>query len=395
MNENGKQDYQEFLKQKQLVFKSTGKEISRDDIHPMLFEFQRDLVVWSARKGRAAIFADTGLGKTFMSLEWGRLMGGRGLILAPLSVARQTVREGKKINVDVHYTRSGDDLVDGINITNYEMIDHFDASDFEWVVLDESSILKAFNGKTRRMLTEKFKDTKYKLCCSATPAPNDIIEIGRHSEFLGILTNGSMLSSFFVHEKSPEFHGSNYRLKGHAEKAFWKWMASWSMSIRLPSDLGYSDEGYNLPPLTITPHYIKVDYVPEGQLFFTHLDGIKGRSEVRKSTFKERCGKAATMVNASDEQWLVWCGLNDESTLLAKLITGAVEVKGSHSPEEKAERLEAFQDGATRVLVTKPKIAAFGMNFQNCANMAFVGIDDSYEKYYQAIRRCYRFGHHL
>lgn len=391
-NGNGHDDYHAFLKQKQLVFRSTGKECKPEDANPKLFPFQRDLVMWSVRKGRAAIFADTGLGKTFMQLEWARLMGERTLILAPLSVARQTVNEGKKIGVDVHYTRSGDDIVDGINITNYEMIDHFNPEDFGAVVLDESSILKSFNGKTRRELTAKFAKTLYKLCCTATPAPNDIIEIGRHSEFLGIMTNGGMLSSFFVHEKSPEYHGTNYRIKGHAEKAFYRWMASWSMSIRKPSDLGYSDDDFILPPLNIAARYIKVNYVPEGQFFFTHLSGIQDRAEVRRGTIEERVTIAAELVNADDEQWIVWCGMNEESTLLHKQIVGSVEVVGSDSPEDKAAALEAFQDGQYRVLVTKPSIAGFGMNFQNAHKMVFVGIDDSYEKYYQAIRRCYRFG---
>lgn len=384
--------YEQFLLEKNLLAKPKGKEDDLTLVHESLFPFQRDLVSWAMRKGRAAIFLDTGLGKTRIQLTWAQLMGERTLILAPLSVARQTAREGQAIGVDVHYTRSSDDLTPGINITNYEMVQHFNAEDFGAVVLDESSILKSFNGKTRRMLTEKFAATPYKLCCTATPAPNDVIEIGRHSEFLGIMTNGAMLSSFFVHEKSPEFHGTNYRLKGHAREAFWRWMASWSISMRLPSDLGYDDDGYILPPLTIEPVYVTTDYVPEGQLFFTELKGVQDRAKVRRETTVERVGRAAALVNKMPDQWIVWTGTNQESEQMTRAITDAVEVVGSDTPEQKAAALEAFQDGKYRVLVTKPSIAGFGMNFQNAHQQVFVGIGDSYEQYYQAIRRSYRFG---
>jgi superfamily II DNA or RNA helicase len=386
MSGNGNQDYQEFLKQKQLVFRSTGKEIRRDDIHPMLFEFQRDLVVWSARKGRAAIFADTGLGKTFMSLEWARLIGGRGLILAPLSVARQTTREGKKINVEVHYTRSGDNLVDGINITNYEMIDHFNADDFEWVVLDESSILKSIDGKTRTKLTEKFINTPYKLACTATPAPNDIQEIANHAEFLSIMSRAEMLAAFFVHDDE------GWRLKGHARDSFFKWMASWGMSVKKPSNLGYSDDGFELPPLNVEVEFLESNYRPDDKLFFDGLKGIEDRSKVRKATIGPKCDYIAALVNASDEQWIIWHGLNNEGRELLKRIPDAVLVEGSQSIDKKTQALEDFQDGKIRVLISKVKIAGFGMNFQNSRNAAFCGLNDSYEGYYQAVRRQYRFG---
>lgn len=382
-------NYHEFLKTKQIKYKATGLEIEPGMIHSLLFPFQRDLTQWAIRKGRGAIFADTGLGKTFMQLEWARLIGKKTLIVAPLSVARQTVREAKKIDVQVHYVREqsqADALPGNLFITNYEMVKKFKPIKWGAIVLDESSILKSLDGKTRRLLTDMFGDTTFKLCCTATPAPNDIAEIANHSEFLGIMTRADMLSSFFVHDDQ------GWRLRGHAEEAFYRWMASWGMSIRKPSDLGYDDDGFILPPLNIEPCIVKTDYRPDDQLFFTGLSGIRERSKIRKMTLNDRIGELTEMVNASKEQWIVWCGLNAESTAATNAIEDAIEVKGSDSLEYKIETLEAFQEGTIRVLVTKPKIAGFGMNFQNCHNMAFFGLNDSWEMYYQAIRRCYRFG---
>jgi len=374
-------NYQEFLATKAIVFKPSGQQVTQSQVHPKLFDFQKDLVAWAARKGRAAIFADTGLGKTFMQLEWARLIGEKTLVIAPLSVARQTVREGQKIDLQVHYTRSGNDTTEGLNITNYEMIDHFDAADFGAVVLDESSILKSLTGKTRQKLIDQFSQVPYRLCCTATPAPNDIAEIANHAEFLGIMRRVDMLASFFVHDDN------GWRLKGHAEQPFFRWMASWGMSIRKPSDLGYDDDGFILPALNIMPRFVKTDYAPEGQLFFTGLRGIQNRSEVRKATLDERVTEAARLVNSNDEQWIVWCGLNDEQDSVAALIPDCVSVYGSMSLDAKIEAIEAFQDEQHRVLVTKASIAGFGMNFQHSHNMAFVGLSDSWEAYYQAIRR--------
>lgn len=379
-------DYQTFLEQKRIIAPTAGRDIPLDAVHPALFPFQRDLVRWAVRKGRAALFADTGLGKTRMQVEWARLIGGRTLIAAPLSVARQTVREAEKIGVTVRYVRNPADVTDGISITNYELIDRFDASVFDAVVLDESSILKALDGTTRQRLTEMFAETPYRLACTATPAPNDIAEIANHAEFLGVMRRVEMLASFFIHDDA------GWRLKRHAETAFYRWMASWAMSVRRPSDLGYSDDGYALPPLTVSPLWVESDYVPEGQMFFTALKGIQGRTAVRKGTLDQRVAAAAALVNADDQPWIVWCGLNDESDALAAAIPGAVVVEGAMAPDEKAARIEAFQDAQHRVLITKPKIAGFGMNFQHCARMVFVGLSDSFEAYYQCIRRCYRFG---
>lgn len=379
-------DYQTFLAQKRIIAPTAGRDIPLDAVHPALFPFQRDLVRWAVCKGRAALFADTGLGKTRMQVEWARLIGGRTLIAAPLSVARQTVREAEKIGVTVRYVRNPADVTNGISITNYELIDRFDASVFDAVVLDESSILKALDGTTRQRLTEMFAETPYRLACTATPAPNDIAEIANHAEFLGVMRRVEMLASFFIHDDA------GWRLKRHAETAFYRWMASWAMSVRRPSDLGYSDDGYALPPLTVSPLWVESDYVPEGQMFFTALKGIQGRTAVRKGTLDQRAAAAAALVNTDDQPWIVWCGLNDESDALAAAIPDAVVVEGAMAPDEKAARLEAFQDGQHRVLITKPKIAGFGMNFQHCARMVFVGLSDSFEAYYQCIRRCYRFG---
>jgi DNA modification methylase/superfamily II DNA or RNA helicase len=379
-------NYLEFIEGKGISARALGIEIADSDIHPILFEWQRLIVRWAARKGRAAIFADTGLGKTFMQLEWARLIHERTLIVAPLSVARQTVREGGKIGVDVSYCRSQSDVSDGISITNYEMIEHFDAEAFGAVVLDESSILKSLDGKTRKKLIEMFGKTPYRLCCTATPAPNDQSEIGNHAEFLGIMTMSEMLAAFFVHDEME------WRLKGHARQSFYKWMASWGMSVRKPSDIGFDDDGYNLPPLRISPAFTKTEYVPDGQLFFMGLKGIEGRSEARKATVGDRVEVAARIANDAMGQVIVWCGLNTESSKVHSLIADSVELVGSDEPEYKAKIIEEFQDGRHRVLVTKPKIAGMGMNFQNAHQMIFLGLSDSFEAYYQCIRRCYRFG---
>jgi len=378
-------NYQKFLESKILLHKSAGIEILDSDVHSILFPFQRDLTKWAVRKGRAAIFADTGLGKTLMQLEWARLIGKDTLIIAPLTVARQTVKEGRKLGLNVTYVRSEDELNGKLNITNYEMVEKFDPGLFGAVVLDESSILKSLTGKTRQKVTEMFAQTPYKLCCTATPAPNDIAEIANHSEFLGIMTRVDMMAAFFVHDDK------GWRLKGHAVEPFYRWMASWGMSVKKPSDLGYDDDGFVLPPLEIKPIFVESNYCPPGQLFFTGLRGIQDRLAVRRETIDARAGTVADLINGCNEQWIVWCGLNDESKRVSGLISDSIEVSGSDDIETKIKAIEGFQDGKYRVLVTKPKIAGFGMNFQNSHKMAFMGLSDSWESYYQCIRRQYRF----
>lgn len=380
-------NYQDFLSHKQILAARTGVITSPDAVCSHLFPFQRDLVVWACRNGRAAIFADTGLGKTFMQLEWARLMGEKTLIIAPLTVAQQTINEGKKINLNVSYSRDGT-LSNQITITNYEMIGKFNPSEFGAVVLDESSILKALTGKTRQKLTKMFANTKYKLCCTATPSPNDFAEIGNHSEFLGVMMMSDMLATFFVHDDN------GWRLRGYAQDAFYKWLSSWGMSCRKPSDLGYDDDGFVLPELSITPYWVKMKDKPSGTLFFDGLKGIHHRSKIRRQTTPDRLAAVAEIVKTLNNgcQWLCWCGLNIESSQLSKLIPNAVEIKGADSPNYKTETLGLFQAGQIRTLITKPKIAGFGMNLQNCHNMIFVGLSDSWEMYYQCIRRCWRFG---
>jgi hypothetical protein len=378
--------YAEFLAAKQSRISPRGPDITADEIHPVLYDWQAQGVAWAVRTGRAALFWDCGLGKTFAQLEWARLSGDRSLILAPLSVARQTVREGAKIDADVRYVRDGTDATGpGIWITNYEMADRFDPATFDAVVLDESSILKNVDGKTRRRLTEQLAYVPRRLACTATPAPNDVAELTNHAEFLGVMRRAEMLAAYFVNDEK------NWRLKGHAVEPMFRWMASWAMALTRPSDLGYPDDGWDLPPLRIIPEIVAAPVEADGQLFATDLGGVGGRAKVRRQTMDMRINRAAELAS-EPEQWIVWCGLNDEAATVTRLIDGAVNVEGTWTPDAKAEALEGFQDGDIRVLVTKPSIAGFGMNFQNANRMMFLGLNDSYEAYYQAIRRCWRFG---
>ncbi|MCA9878487.1 MAG: hypothetical protein KC442_11915 [Thermomicrobiales bacterium] len=381
-------DYRMFLAGKAQLAPSVGVDLPVDALHPHLFPWQRDVVRWALRKGRCAIFANTGLGKTLMQLVWAQHAAERALILAPLAVARQTVREGERWGIPVTYARDQAAApATGITITNYEMSDHFDADAFGAVVLDESSILKAHDGKTRARLIAQFHEIPLRLCCTATPAPNDIAELANHAEFLGVASRVEMLATFFVHDDE------GWRLKGHAKQGFYRWLASWGISLTKPSDIGYSDEGYDLPPLTIEPVVIPVDYTPSDQLFFTTLKGITDRTKVRKATIDERVRAAEELVRAEpDEPWLIWVGLNDEGHAITELIPDAVEVEGSQSVETKTRSLLGFSDGDIRVLVSKVSLSGFGMNWQHCRRMVFVGLGDSYEQYFQAIRRCWRFG---
>jgi DNA modification methylase len=402
-------DYKEFLESKVKRILPLGKEIKSKLINPKLFEFQKDIVLWALKMGRCAVFADTGLGKTFIQLEWARLIGKTVLIFAPLSVARQTIREGKKIQADVKYIRNADDLIKGINITNYENIDNFKdiANRLDAVVLDESSILKAIDGQTRRKLIKYFVKVPYRLCCTATPAPNDYTELGNHAEFLGICLTAEMLSMYFVNAnktservlsdgtvlrtKHSNKNGTQWRLRYHAQKDYFRWLSSWAMAIRKPSDLNYDDDGFKLPNLNIIPIITDAEYKPEDELFFTGLKGLKQRAQVREQTAGKKLLKIKELVS-NNEQWLIWCGLDKESKLAKQNIEDAVEVKGADEPEHKAKSFEDFQDKKIRVMITKPKIGGFGMNFQQCNNMIFFGLNDSWESFYQCIRRCYRFG---
>lgn len=382
------ENYIDFVSKKsQRSINNESIRVSADDLNHQLYDFQRDIVRWALAKGRAAIFADCGLGKTPMQLEWAQKVyeykGGYVLILAPLTVSTQTVQEGYKFGKSVTLCESAADLRPGINITNYEKLDKFLGCTFSGVVLDESSILKSFTGKVRNQIIDRFSNTPFRLACTATPAPNDFMELGNHAEFLGIMSYSEMLAMFFVHDGGQT---SKWRLKGHAESVFWKWMGSWAVVMNTPTDLGYDVPGYDLPELRI--HEI----IADGAEPVTESLTLMQRRQARRDTLEQRCNAAAELVNDSDEQWLVWCDLNAESKMLSESIEGAAEVKGSDNSKLKADRMMGFTIGTEKCLVTKPSIAGFGMNWQQCSKMIFVGLSDSYEQYYQAVRRCWRFG---
>jgi DNA modification methylase len=378
--------YTEFLAAKARTDTPTG--VTPPELNPRLFPFQRDIVTWALRRGRAAIFADCGLGKTFMQLEWARHVPGRVLILAPLAVASQTVAEGARFGIDAAYTRK-QSTYPGITVTNYEMLEHFDPDEFTGIVLDESSILKAYDGKTRTAIIDAFRDTPFRLACTATPAPNDYMELGNHAEFLGTMSRSEMLSMFFVHDGGST---QDWRIKGHAEQDFWRWMASWAVMVRKPSDLGDSDVGFDLPPCEVTEHRVHVSAPTQGALFAMDAVTLHERLDARRGSIDDRVAKTAELVNASRDPWVIWCNLNAESDALANSIPDAVEIRGSDTIPEKEAALAAFASGAARVIVTKPTITGFGLNWQHCAHVAFVGLSDSWEQYYQAVRRCWRFG---
>ena len=388
--------YAEFLQSKQRKVVSSGFEKPRENMNQYMFGWQKDIVCWALKKGRAALFEDCGLGKTLQQLEWAQSVCNYTerpvLIVAPLAVAEQTRHEGEKFGYRVSVCRTQNDVLGGINITNYEMLSHFDASKFTGVVLDESSILKNFTSKTRTQIIEMFHDTPYKLSCTATPSPNDYMELGNQAEFLGVMSRTEMLATYFIHDGS---NTSKWRLKGHAEDRFWSWVAEWAVVLTSPADLGYSGEGYNLPQLNTVEHLVEPGTkAMDGNLtlFTKTAQTLSERREARRNSLDERCEEAAEIVKTDAGQWIVWCDLNDESSKLKSLIPGAVEIRGSDTPQDKADRLRGFTDGSIRVLVTKPSIAGFGLNWQGCHNMIFVGLSDSYEMMYQAIRRCYRFG---
>lgn len=380
-------NYAEFLKSKRFVLENSGVDIDKSELNSMLYEFQKDIVRWALKKGKACVFADCGLGKTLMQLSWAyqvhKHTGGMILILAPLAVAEQTRREAEKFGYEAKVVERQEECIAGINITNYEKLDRFVANKFVGVVLDESSILKSYSGKVRTAIIQNFHNVLYKLACTATPAPNDYMEIGNHSEFCGVMTRAEMLSMFFVHDGGQT---SKWRLKGHAEDVFWQWLAAFSVFVDNPKNIGYEVAGYDLSKLNIT------EIVVDGKEPIKDTLTLSERRQARKDSLEMRCQKAADLVNSSEEQWLVWCDLNDESAKLHDLIGESVEVKGSDKPEHKSGAMIGFSEGKIKALVTKPSIAGFGMNWQNCHNMIFTGLSDSYEQYYQAVRRCWRFG---
>lgn len=380
-------EYNEFLKNKRFVLESSGFDIDKSELNPMLYEFQKDIVRWALKKGKACIFADCGLGKTAMQLSWSyqvhKHTNGKILILAPLAVADQTKRESEKFGYSAKVVEKQDDCISGINITNYEKLDRFVANEFVGVVLDESSILKSYSGKFRTAIIQNFYEVPYKLACTATPAPNDYMELGNHSEFCGVMTRSEMLSMFFVHDGGET---SKWRLKGHAEDVFWQWLASFSVFIDNPNNIGYEIDGYNLPPINIQ------EIIVDKKSPSTEAITLTERRQARKDSLEFRCKQAAQLVNSSDEQWLVWCDLNDEGNTLEKLINESKNVQGSDTNQYKSDTMLEFSEGNLKCLISKPRLAGFGMNWQNCHNMIFTGLSDSYEQFYQALRRCWRFG---
>jgi len=385
-------NYKSFIKDKIIKSYKSGFDIDIKDINPKLFDFQKDLVKWSLKLGKAALFTMTGTGKTFMECEFAKHVYNKtkqnALIVAPLAVSKQTILEAKKINIKVNHIRNNS-IKAGINIINYEQLDKINADDFGCIILDESSILKNYSGKMRNMIIDKFSKTPYKLCGTATPSPNDYMELGNHSEFLDIMKRKEMLAMFFVHDGETT---SQWRLKGHASNEFWKWIASWAAILRKPSDLDYDDKGFILPDLITHEHVIKTDVSFGDSLFQEYAETLSERRQARKMTIEERVKHATDIVNNSNEIFLIWCNLNAESEMLRKKIKDSVEIKGSNKDSYKTEKMLDFAQGKIKCLITKPKIAGFGMNWQICHNMIFVGLSDSFEQYFQAVRRSYRFG---
>lgn len=399
-------DYASFLDAKRARAPHDGVVLDPDDLHPSLFPHQRKAVRWAAERGRAGIFLDTGLGKTRIQVAWLNAIVGHdldapeaGLIICPLSIAQQTIAEASELGIDVHYVRSqfdADSAEHGARlfITNYEMQQHFDPDCFGAVVLDESSILKNHTGPTRTALIERWGSVPYRLACTATPAPNDHTELANHAEFLGAMRRVDMLAAYFVHDSM-----TGWRLKGHASEPMFQWMSSWALAARKPSDITgdiHDDEQYELPPLRIHAEVVAHHGdAPDGQLFATSLGGVQGRARVRQDTLADRVNRAVGIIadGGPSEQWIVWCGLNDEADQVTRALgADAVNLHGSLPLERKVEIIEDFKSGAFDVLVTKPSLAGMGLNFQNARSQVFVGLGDSYESYYQAIRRSWRFG---
>lgn len=387
------EDYLKFLEQKRVHHTDSGFVVSDSDLNKNLFDFQRHIVKTAIRKGKYAIFADCGLGKTLMQLEWANQVSkktnGDVLILCPLAVAGQTINEGKKFGIDVFKYESKSHPDKHIYIANYEQLPNIDASEFIGVVLDESSILKNFDGATKNEVIDKFQNTPYKLACTATPSPNDPMELGNHSEFLNVMSRNECLAMYFVHDGGET---AKWRLKGHCEQLFWDWVSGWAVMLAKPSDIGFNAEGYNLPPLNLIERQVKTNDRNNGKLFNDVAISATNFNQELRLTKIERLSEVIEIVNNSSENFIIWIKQNEEGDYLRKLIPDAIEVKGSDSPEYKESKLIGFANNEFRVLITKTKIAQFGLNYQNCRNQIFASLDFSFEGLYQAIRRSYRFG---
>lgn len=398
--------YSELLDRKRVAFEPKGFD-SIPSLHPGLFPHQRAVTEHALHMGAAAMFLDTGLGKSFAALEWGRVVVEKTnkpvLMLAPLAVGPQHQREAERFGIDARYVRDGFEI-DGarIYITNYERIDNFVVSQFAGIILDESSILKSFDGKTTRALIAAFSQTPYRLCCTATPAPNDHTELGTHAEFLGVMRRDEMLPRWFINDTADT---GKWRIKGHAAGDFWRWVASWARCVSLPSDLGFDDSGYSLPPITVTEHMVKADrtidageelrgpLMGQHRLFRMPDTSATAIHKEKRLTADDRADLVTECIDADPQQpWIVWCDTDYEADAILARIDDAAEVRGSMMMAMKEARLDAFSRCDLRVLVTKPSIAGYGLNWQHCSRMAFAGLSFSYENYYQAVRRCWRFG---
>lgn len=395
MTEQEIKDYNEFLEQKRISRPPVGFKVAETDLSPALFDFQKYCVIRALEVGKFALFEDCGLGKTIQQLEWAEQVRKHIdkpiLILAPLAVISQTIKEGKKFGYKVSEIDTMLDFMNdsGIYITNYDNMDNVDVSYFGGIILDESSILKNFQGKTRTALIDAFRNTPYKLACTATPSPNDTTEICNHAEFLDVMSRNEMLAMYFVHDGG---NTSEWRLKGHAKQAFWDFVSTWAVMLNRPSDIGYDDKGFDLPPLNVRQVVVETPKRDNGLLFNdTAVNATDFHKELR-ATYDIRLNKVAELVNNSDESFIIWIGHDEEGKYLRKLLPDAVEVKGSDSKEYKKENLLGFADGKFRVLITKLKIAQFGLNYQNCHNQIYASLDFSFEATYQGIRRSYRFG---
>lgn len=394
--------YHDLIASKRVAFQGRGLDVI-PDLNPAMFPHQRHAVEFALRRGRAALFLDTGLGKSLCALDWGRVVvehtGKPVLMLAPLAVAQQHAREGERFGIDVQVVRSEDEIGSKrVYVTNYDRLDKFDPDRFGGVILDESSIIKSFNGETTKRLIEAFANTPFRLACTATPAPNDHTELGTHAEFLGAMRREEMLPIWFINDTMDT---GTWRIKGHARESFWSWVASWARCVSKPSDLGFDDAGYNLPPLDIVHHEVKADRMTDtgeekgGQQRLFRIPDTSATSirHEKRLTIADRAVRVAELIAAeSTEPWIVWVDTDYEADAVMALLPDAVEVRGSQSTEEKERKLVSFSEGRTRTLVTKPKIAGFGLNWQHCARQCFAGISFSYEAFYQAIRRSWRFG---
>lgn len=388
--------YHEFIARKRIKPEQYGFEVADRELNVHAFDWQKRIIQWALRRGRAAIFAECGLGKTLMQLEWAAQVckhtGGSVLIHTPCGVRHQTLREAERFAVDVPVNIANDhtEVQDGISLVNYEKLHKFDPTEFVGVVLDESSILKSSTGKVRTALIHGWSRARFRLACTATPAPNDHMELGNHAEFLGVIAATDMLNRWFVHDGGDT---SKWRLRKHAQREFWDWVASWAVCVAKPSDIGGSDAGYALPELHTVRHIVELENAPAlpGMLFATHGIAATSIHEEKRMSNEERCRKAASLA-CGNEPCIVWCDTNYEADELAKMIPDAIEVRGSDKEDAKEERLRAFSEGDARVLISKPSIAGWGMNWQHCNQIVFAGLSYSFESYYQAVRRCWRFG---